>query len=571
MSKILFWYLFKDLLRIFFLASGALAGIMSFGGLLRPLTENGLDAAQVGKMLSYLTPAMMAYSLPVAALFATTVTYGRLAADNELTACRAAGMSYQIIGLPAFVLGLGVAALSLILLCFVVPSFSLRVEQVIYSNLGKVIVNKIERNHQIRFGTRSAETVFAESARMLPPDPNRPGDQLVELTGPTIVSYEVANKITGLRVPREFFTAQSATVRIHPTGSGRGENRGGQLWMDLAGGAKFPRNFAGDDEGGVQIATFGPMQLPNPIRENVKFLDIWKLLALAVDPSASERVSLAVDQLVRQDESQTFLLELAANGSRHTLQSIGPHVQTYVLSSSGPPGQIIGQDLVFNSEKVPPKSPQARQIRLVLTEAGHVRLTAVAAEAHVRARPNDPLGQMIVTVELYDLEIAAPGTQPTEAASWGHTFDVAMDPAVRAVRSTRTAESYLSDRSLDAASLNFLRRERAVMFNTVFSELHSRASFALSCLILVLVGCALGMMFRSGNFLSAFAVSFIPAMLCITLVVAGQQTAEHVPESVAKGFLNHNGPLQLGVALIWSGNVIVLALALTLFVKLRRR
>src|SRR5277367_2824540 len=131
MSKTLFWYLFKDLLRIFFLASGALAGIMSFGGLLRPLTENGLDAAQVGKMLSYLTPAMMAYSLPVAALFATTVTYGRLAADNELTACRAAGMSYQVIGLPAFVLGLGVAGLSLVLLCFVVPSFSLRVEQVI--------------------------------------------------------------------------------------------------------------------------------------------------------------------------------------------------------------------------------------------------------------------------------------------------------------------------------------------------------------------------------------------------------------------------------------------------------
>ena len=106
MSKTIFWYLFRDLLRIFLMASGALAAIMSFGGLLRPLTENGLDAAQVGKMLTYLTPAMMTYSLPVAALFATTVVYGRLAADNELTACRAAGMSYTAIGLPAVVLGL---------------------------------------------------------------------------------------------------------------------------------------------------------------------------------------------------------------------------------------------------------------------------------------------------------------------------------------------------------------------------------------------------------------------------------------------------------------------------------
>src|SRR6476660_7679566 len=86
-------YIFSDLLRIFLMASGALAGIMSFGGLLRPLTQQGLDASQVGKMLAYFTPAMLAYSLPIAALFSATVVYGRLSADNELTACRAGGIS----------------------------------------------------------------------------------------------------------------------------------------------------------------------------------------------------------------------------------------------------------------------------------------------------------------------------------------------------------------------------------------------------------------------------------------------------------------------------------------------
>ena len=53
-------YIFWDLLRIFLMASGALAGIMSFGGLLRPLTQQGLDAGQVGQLLSYFTPAMTA-------------------------------------------------------------------------------------------------------------------------------------------------------------------------------------------------------------------------------------------------------------------------------------------------------------------------------------------------------------------------------------------------------------------------------------------------------------------------------------------------------------------------------
>ena len=63
-------YIFWDLLRIFLMASGALAGIMSFGGLLRPLTQQGLDSTQVGQLLTYFTPAMTAYSFPIAALFA---------------------------------------------------------------------------------------------------------------------------------------------------------------------------------------------------------------------------------------------------------------------------------------------------------------------------------------------------------------------------------------------------------------------------------------------------------------------------------------------------------------------
>src|SRR4051812_42482749 len=109
MSRTLFLYIFKDLLRIFLLTTGALAGIMSFGGLLRPLTEHGLDVGQVVRMLSYSMPAMTTYSLPIAALFATTMVYGRLSADNEITACRAAGISHFNLALPALVLGLTVS------------------------------------------------------------------------------------------------------------------------------------------------------------------------------------------------------------------------------------------------------------------------------------------------------------------------------------------------------------------------------------------------------------------------------------------------------------------------------
>ena len=147
MSRTLFKYIFWDLLRIFMLTNGALSGIMSFAGLLRPLTQNGLDAGQVGQLLTYFTPSMMAYSFPIAALFSATVVYGRMNSDSEILACRAGGISHLAIAAPAMLLGAVVMAISMAFLCFIVPAFTLKVEKVIFSNLAQLVTNKIERNH----------------------------------------------------------------------------------------------------------------------------------------------------------------------------------------------------------------------------------------------------------------------------------------------------------------------------------------------------------------------------------------------------------------------------------------
>src|ERR1700722_1528765 len=573
MSKTLFWYLFRDLARIFFLTSGALAGIMSFGGLLRPLTENGLDAQQVGKMLTYLTPAMMAYSLPAAALFATTVVYGRLAADNELTACRAAGISYSVIGLPALVLGLGVAIFSLVLLCFIVPAFSLKVEKVIYSNIANYVVNKIERTHQIRIGTGNGHsyTVFAEQAKVLPRDRAHPENQLVELIGPTIVTYEPAEKGSTLMVPKDFNTSQSATVRIHPQGADPAADPL-QITIDLAGGARFPRQLAGGDQIGFSTLTFGPLSLENPLRENVKFMDIWDLVKLAADPSPSQRVSQAVGFLLGRDEEKTFLAELGADPEHvgvHEMHTAGAASQVYSIESDGPEPVMRDDDLVFSSK------PGSRQVKLTVIEGEQTILTAEAREARVRTRPDDRDQLMMTTIELFNLALSTPErglrAAPAERPNWSRTIDVPMDDAIRQLKTLRNLVTYNSDRTLPAEDANWLRREQVVVNNAVRGELHGRASFAVSCLILVLVGAALGMMFKSGNFLNAFAVSFVPALLCITLVVAGQQTADHVPDTIDPKFLAHNGPLHLGLILIWSGNVVVAALAAALAARLSRR
>src|SRR5205814_2312851 len=103
--------------------------------------------------------------------------------------------------------------------------------------------------------------------------------------------------------------------------------------------------------------------------------------------------------------------------------------------------------------------------------------------------------------------------------------------------------------------------------NSVISELHSRVSFALSCLVLVMVGCALGMMFKSGNFLTAFAVSVVPALVSIALIITGQHTCENIPHDIA----NFQNSLKLGIGLIWSGNIAVAAIGVVLLGRLQRQ
>ena len=553
MSRTLFFYIFKDLLRIFFMTSGALAGIMSFGGLLRPLTEHGLNAAQAAKMLSYFMPAMTTYSLPIAALFATTVVYGRLAADNELVACRAAGISFFSIGAPGLVLGLAVALISVLFLCFIVPVFSLKVEKVIYSNLAQLIANEIERTHQIKFQSTS---IFAQEAQVVPADPSRPDEQIVTLGGIMIVSYEKIDSITPgtsqVQVPREFYLAKQATIfiRRNPSDEYTLEAR-----LENPGGAMFPRSFGGKQniQGGVAQTKFGPITIDSLIREETKFMDVRRLLELYEDLNKSRKVQEYVKDIVRSMQEAQYL--------RMVAQPLAEPNGTYRFTA----GSEI-YDLVSPNGSVATRDGRLviAPGRLVQIRNGKNEFTWDAAEIELAARPIAD-ERLTVQTSLRDV-IVKTAESSTASTSFARHFIVPMPPQLRKIEG-REVPYYIKSADAPREQRMVLQREQIRLSNGIQSELHSRASFAVSCLILVVVGCALGMMFRSGNFLSAFALSVVPALICIALIVAGQHTADSVPWRLE----NFHNPLKFGLALIWSGNAAVMVLAAILWGRLARQ
>lgn len=560
MRKTLFWYVFWDLLKIFGMASGALAGIMSFGGLLRPLTQKGLDGSQVWLLVKYLMPSMSTYSLPVAALFATTVVYGRMSADNEITACRASGISFLSMTLPAMMLGICVAIMSVFLLCFTVPAATMRVEQVISSNLAKLITHEIEQSHETHF---DSWTVFAEHAYLQPTDKDHPQDQTVILVGPMVVSYErPPERPKWYQRAKDFWTAREATVHIHEN-----DDASAVVRIELTDGVVFPRQFTvrKTDEGGIGAGVFGPMDIPSLLGQKTKFLDIFSLKQLEANPAAGAQVQKVTAQFIQEDESNAMGARTASllRGDKHEVV-FQSDADTYTLWAPGATATTLGGLITVTAGPSPVQFDWHENLGSK-GEKGQNRLEARSERGctvDISAHPETD--SAAVTVRMPDATVASDGN-PT-AAPLEKRFEIKLPPEIAAMKKY-TARQYLNSTIRDEHARAKLLFEWVDLKDHIASEINARAAFVISCLLLVIVGACLGMMFRSGNFLSAFAVSVVPAMFSTVLIVTGQHTAESTPQGAS---LTHN-PLNVGITLIWSGNVMIFFAAVILLWRLQRR
>jgi lipopolysaccharide export LptBFGC system permease protein LptF len=579
LSPTLFWYIFKDLVKVFMLANGALAGILSFGGLLRPLTEQGLEAWQVGLLLTYFTPAMTAYSLPIAALFATTVVYGRLSADNEILACRAGGLSHFSLALPASILGLLVALISALLLLFIVPIYTLKVERVVYSNLAKIIANDIERKHQIRLPGMNL-TVFARSAYVPPSQNSEALDQLVVLVNPTIVTFDVPfagnpdRSLAKIQVPKDFHTASQATIHLtrHP-----GEEQV-ELRVALNDGSKFARTLVNGQFGGVGAAEAGPFELPSPIKENTKFMDVTQLKKLFENRKESKKITAVLDQFIKRDQQFLFLHtvrdDLNDADQRASFDAFGGKEKITIERQSDVGVIEKSGDVIVASSGDP--NDDTRRVHMTVARPGQPPTAYESRELVLTARPVREAHRIDASLDLRDVLIHNIDGSVTKRNRSSYNFSVPMSAKLRGVEDRSYADYIGVNPDLpreQLAAMNLrqdqrkLVRELTVLTNDIITESNSRISFAISCLILTFVGAALGMMFRSGNFLSAFAISFIPALLSITLIVAGQHTGASIPVGYPKG----ENPIQTGLVLIWTGNAVNVVLASVLWWRLQRQ
>jgi lipopolysaccharide export system permease protein len=142
--------IFYELTKVFLLAFVALTGLLLLAGVISEATRNGLGPYQILAAIPLLVPSTMPYTLPTTSLFATCVVYGRLAADSEILALRAAGVHMRHVVWPAFLLGAIVSGVTFFLYLDTIPYTHYILRSQIASDVRELLYSMLKRESCIR-------------------------------------------------------------------------------------------------------------------------------------------------------------------------------------------------------------------------------------------------------------------------------------------------------------------------------------------------------------------------------------------------------------------------------------
>ena len=95
--KIIDRYIFKELFKIFIIATGALTIVLyldKFLFMAQMIVNRGVSFMEIILMMGYISPAFLALTIPMGVLFASVVTFNQFSINNEWVAMKACNWSF---------------------------------------------------------------------------------------------------------------------------------------------------------------------------------------------------------------------------------------------------------------------------------------------------------------------------------------------------------------------------------------------------------------------------------------------------------------------------------------------
>jgi lipopolysaccharide export system permease protein len=140
-------YVLGELIRVFVLVVSVLTILLVFLGAFTKASEDGLGPGEILQILPYLVPSLLPFTIPATMLLTVTLVYGRIAADHEVTAAKAAGISAFSLLMPSFVMGIVLSMASLLLTDQVIPWAMTSIDNRVAQMLENIFLDILRTHH----------------------------------------------------------------------------------------------------------------------------------------------------------------------------------------------------------------------------------------------------------------------------------------------------------------------------------------------------------------------------------------------------------------------------------------
>ncbi len=523
------YYILREMAKTFLMASVALTAVLGLGGgVLNMMKLGDVTAGQLLTLIALVLPLAAALTLPVAAMFSATSTYGRFSADNEFVACRSSGINMHVLFLPSLMISLLAATVSFAFSSYVVPSMVRNLNSFVSADFASMIRQGLDEPRGIKVGDNYR--VYADRAISDPDDPNRivlQGVAFIEVEGAEWIRYGTFREL------HLTFDSKSKPMRVHAVA------------LDVSWYDRKAEQFVED-----RRQTISSNEIPTLVPQKIKFLMLTELFQYLAEPTRWIEVREKMGRL-RQAVGRAMVYE-ALHDRWRADKSLTLPADDPAFTLRADVGQLVpragGIDFHGNIEVVDHRLDR--------------RITAERAVLEVTR--GEALSDSRIKVNLYAARLTSGDTtiereRETLAA-------IAIDPAIIRTLAAISDHDLLNPvKGSDpqggpvAARRAEAEAERGKTVRRIIGVINERLAFSVSVFVLVILGAVLGITFRGSHLMTAFGISFVPSVFVIVGIVAGKQLCHNADTHV------------LGLLTMWAGIVLVAMLdGWTLTYVLRR-
>jgi lipopolysaccharide export system permease protein len=142
-----------ELTKVFLMSLVGITGILLMAGIIAEASQQGLGPAQILAAIPLLVPSTLPYTIPATTLFATCVVYGRLAADNEILAIKAAGINAIKVVRPGLFLGLVMSTATMGLYYRIIPYTHHLLRAMVFNDAEELLYSLLKKHGEIRYSS----------------------------------------------------------------------------------------------------------------------------------------------------------------------------------------------------------------------------------------------------------------------------------------------------------------------------------------------------------------------------------------------------------------------------------